>query len=96
MGLQILQWWVVMPQVPWINWFTLLILQIIITRIPFLPSRDLLFLGTGIEMSTWMNISPSAIAGMLLAASVISKILNLVFFVAVSYSARKRKNEIPF
>lgn len=95
MGLQIIQWWVVMPQVPWINWFTLLTLQIIITRIPFLPSRDLLFLGTGIEISSWMNISQSAIAGMLLASSVISKILNLVFFVAVSLSTRKNQDKKP-
>jgi hypothetical protein len=89
--LQIFQWWVVMPQVPWVNWFTLLALQIIITRIPFLPSRDLLFLGTGIELSRWIDISSSAIAGMLLASSVINKILNLFFFIAVSISNRKSR-----
>jgi len=90
-GLQIIQWWVVMPQVPWVNWFTLLTLQIIITRIPFLPSRDLLFLGAGIEISKWINISSPAIAGMLLASSVINKILNLFFFITVSISTRKSR-----
>ena len=91
-GLQVIQWVIVMPEVPILNWMTLLAAQIIITRIPLLPSRDLIFMGTGIEMSQFISISTSGMAGMLLASSVINKILNLFFFLLVFFSTRKRKS----
>jgi hypothetical protein len=89
-GLQVVQWAVVMPEIPILNWMTLLAVQIIITRIPLLPSRDLVFMGTGIEMSGFIEVSTPSMAGMLLASSVINKILNLFFFVMVFLSTRKR------
>lgn len=92
-GLQVIQWMVVMPEIPLTNWLTLLAAQIIITRIPLLPSRDLIFMGTGIEMSQFINVSTSSMAGMLLASSVLNKILNLIFFVLVFFFRRKRKPE---
>jgi hypothetical protein len=92
-GLQVIQWMVVMPEIPLTNWLTLLAAQIIITRIPLLPSRDLIFMGTGIEMSKFINVSTSSMAGMLLAASVLNKILNLIFFILVYFALRKRKPE---
>jgi hypothetical protein len=90
-GLQVVQWMVVMPEVPMVNWMTLLAAQIIITRLPLLPSRDLIFMGTGIEMSQFMDISATSMAGMLLAASVLSKILNLLFFVVVFFTNTKSR-----
>jgi len=89
-GFQVLQWMVVMPDIPIVNWLTLLAIQIIITRIPLLPSRDLIFMGTGIEMSNFMNVSTPAMAGMLLASSVLNKVLNLFFFLLVFFTTRKR------
>jgi hypothetical protein len=90
-GLQVIQWVVVMPEIPLTNWLTLLAAQIIITRIPLLPSRDLIFMGTGIEMSQFIDVSTSCMAGMLVASSVINKILNLAFFILVFFTLRKRK-----
>lgn len=90
-GLQVIQWMVVMPEIPLTNWLTLLAAQIIITRIPLLPSRDLIFMGTGIEMSQFINVSTSSMAGMLLASSVLNKILNLIFFILVFFTRQKRK-----
>lgn len=92
-GIQILQWMVVLPEVPIVNWFTLLAVQIIITRIPLLPSRDLIFMGTGIEMSNMISASNSSLAAMLLANSVINKLLNLLFFILVFISTRKTKTK---
>jgi hypothetical protein len=92
-GLQVIQWMVVMPEIPLTDWLTLLAAQIIITRIPLLPGRDLVFMGTGIEMSRFINVSTSSMAGMLLASSVLNKILNLIFFILVFFTRRKRKPE---
>ncbi len=89
-GLQVLQWMVVMPEVPVVNWFTLLAVQIIISRIPLVPSRDLIFLGTGIGMSGIVEVSVPEMAGMLLTASVLSKVSNVIFFAIVYFTSRKR------
>lgn len=89
-GLQMLMWIVVMPDVPITNWMTLMAMYIIIERIPLLPSRDLIFMGAGIEMSEFIRISTSSMAGMLLASSVLNKIFNLIFFIIVYFVQRRR------
>ncbi len=88
-GIQLLQWMVVMPEIPIDRWFTLLAVQIIITRIPLLPSRDLIFFGTGIEMAVTISAASSTIAGMLLTATVIGKLTNLMIFVLMSLLQRR-------
>ena len=89
--LQIIQWAVVMPDVPLINWITLLSAQIIISRIPLLPSRNLIFLGAGLEISEWLKISTPSIAGMLLAVNVLNQILYLFFFTFASLTMKKKR-----
>jgi hypothetical protein len=82
--LQVLQWKVLMPDVPLTSWFTLLSAQIILDRIPLLPNRGLFFLGAGIELSGTLEIASAAVAGMLLTAFVLEKILNLLFVTVFS------------
>lgn len=84
MTLQVLEWNVVMPEVALEIWFTFLSLQIITTRIPFLPSRDLIFLAAGIELAGAVQVSKAAIAGVLGVHSVLDKGLNLLLFAVVS------------
>ncbi len=83
-ALQIWQWEVAVPEVTWQAWFTFSAASIIVSRIPIVPNRDLLFIGAGVELSQVMNIPEAAIAGMLLATSVLGKLLNFVLFGAVS------------
>lgn len=94
-GLQLIQWIVIMPETPPINWMTLMAWQIIIERIPLLPSRDLLFVSTGIEMAGLIHVSSSAMAGLLLVNSVVYKILNLFFFIFTYFSLKHIKKELP-
>jgi hypothetical protein len=84
MVLQVLEWEVVVPEVDIEVWFTFLSLQIITGRIPFLPSRDLIFVAAGIELAGAIQVSKAAIAGVLGVHSVLDKGLNLILFSAVS------------
>jgi len=84
MSLQVLEWEVVIPEVELEVWFTYLAVQIMVTRIPFLPSRDLVFLAFGIELAGAVQVSRAAIAGVLGVHSVLDKGLNLLLFSAVS------------
>lgn len=94
-GLQILQWNVVIPEVALQVWFTFLAAQIIVSRIPLLPSRDLIFVGAGIELAAAVQVPAAAVAGMLLVHSVLDKTLNLLLFTAVSIMDRRKSSSIP-
>lgn len=90
--LQLLMWTTVDASVPLSSWLSLLSVELIIARIPFLPNRDLVLLGTGMQMAVAIQVELQVLAGMLLAASVLEKGLNLLFFglfTAVSWPASR-------
>lgn len=78
--LQVVQWWVVIPEASFSAWATLLVVLIITNRIPLLPSRDLFFAGAGIGMASGLGIPAATMAGMLLVRSALDRILNTGLF----------------
>lgn len=87
--LQIGQWSVAMPSVALSTWFTFAAVSLIVSRIPFIPSQDLVFLGASVELSTMMDIPTAGVAGMLLAISVLDKVTNLSLFAGISIYERR-------
>jgi hypothetical protein len=77
---QILQWYVVMPWVALEIWFTMIVLQLILSRIPFLPSKDLVFIGASLEYVRHVAVPAAGIAGLLLVNQMLDKAMNLVIF----------------
>jgi hypothetical protein len=84
-ALLIAQWAVVIPGTPLSVWLTFAAMVIVVKRIPFIPSKDLVFLWAGIELSRMLDMATAAVAGMLLVSSVLSKITNLILFLVISY-----------
>ena len=82
--LQVVQWDLVIPEVGWQSWFVFLAVQVIISRLPLLPARDLLFLSASLGLAETLGIPQAALAGMLVTLSALDKALNLVLFVLVS------------
>lgn len=103
-GLMMVLWAVVIPETPLSSWFIFVAIMIIVNRIPILPSRDLIFMLAGIELSRMLNMTTAAVAGMLLVFSALKKITNLVMFLFLSYYSKdeelkklaKQKGVIPF
>ena len=91
--LQAVQWWVVLPNQSWTTWLIFLTAQMVISRLPFIPNRDLLFLSAGLEMSNVIDGPRAAMAGVLLAGAALTQGANLLFFVATSFG-RKRPLEL--
>ncbi|TVR27269.1 MAG: hypothetical protein EA390_13995 [Balneolaceae bacterium] len=87
-GLMMVLWAVVIPEAPLSTWFIFVAIMIVVNRIPFLPSRDLVFLLAGIELSRMLDMTTAAVAGMLLVYSVLKKITNLIFFLVISYYSK--------
>jgi len=85
LGVQAAQWWVVLPDQSWTTWLIFLTAQMVISRLPFIPNRDLLFLSAGLEMSNVIDGPRAAMAGVLLAGGALTQGANLLFFVATSF-----------
>lgn len=83
-GLMILLWSVAIPGTPLSTWLIFVAVMIVVSRIPFLPSRDLVFMMAGIEMSKMFEMTSAAVAGMLLVYSVLKKVTNLILFLIIS------------
>lgn len=94
-GLMIVQWAVVIPETPLSIWLLFAAIIIAVNRIPFLPSRDLIFVWAGIELSRSLDMATAAVAGMLLVNSALRKITNLVLFLVISASNKGSNEERP-
>lgn len=94
---QVLQWHIVMPNIPLRIWFTFLSLQIILNRIPFLPNKDLIFIGTSLEVSKLINVSSAGLAGILVTQGVLEKVTNVILYIVITFieKRKKAKSESP-
>lgn|SRR5699024_6549195 len=70
----LLMFYVVLPDVPFHIWFTFIAVNLILSRIPFLPNRDLIFAGLSITIAGGLPVTKGAIAGITLAKSVLNKL----------------------
>jgi hypothetical protein len=78
--LQILQWWVVLPDTPLSVWATMLAVLTLINRVPFIPARDLVGIGAVLGMTDVLAASEATIAAMLLTRSALDKLCNVALF----------------
>lgn len=96
-SLELLQWSIVMPDIPFQVWFTLLAVKIVTSRLPFVPNQDLIFAGLGIELSRLLNVSSAGIAGLLLTNSALLKVTNLTLYSLFQLKGKlksQKKNEV--
>jgi hypothetical protein len=87
LGLQATQWSIALPQVAVSTWLTFLTAQMILQRLPFLPNKDLLFVGLALSMAGVIAAPQAAVAGMFIAAGALSLSVNLALFALTSFGA---------
>lgn len=90
---QVLQWNVVMPEIHLSVWFTFLSMQLIMSRIPFLPNKDLIFIGASLEVSNLVHVSSAGIAGLLIAQNVLDKLMNASLFIIISMMEKRKERQ---
>ncbi len=89
---QIFQWHIVLPDVSIEVWFTFLSINILISRIPFIPSHELVAAGTNIEVAKLLNAPVAAVSGIFLVHDVLGKILNLIFYLYYTWQEKRGKS----
>jgi hypothetical protein len=93
--LQILQWWVVLPDVPFVVWGTMLAIWTVTNRLPFLMTRDLVAIALILELpSVLLGGVETAIASMLLTRVAADRVLGISLFIPLSLSAGSRSARI--
>jgi hypothetical protein len=80
--LQVLQWWVELPAVTLGMWVVMLVVITVVNRIPFIPARDLVGIGTVLSVLALPASYEPAIAAMLLMRTVLDKTSNLAVWTA--------------
>ncbi|MEL7490591.1 MAG: hypothetical protein AAGJ73_07710 [Pseudomonadota bacterium] len=80
-----------LPEAPISAWLMFLALQLVLSRIPFIPNQDLVFLGAALSLSSIVGASEAAVAGMLLAEAGLSQLVNFSLFFATAYLAQHDK-----
>ncbi len=81
----VLMWMAAIPGTPLPVWLTFLAMLIVINRIPFMPSKDLVFMWAGLEYARGLDVTIAAFAGMLLVYSALHKVVNLTLFLMLQY-----------
>ncbi len=79
-ALQVLQWHLVIPQAPVSVWLAFLTAQFVLTRIPFLPNKDLVFLGLTLNLTGLVNAPQAVVAGLFVAFGALMQLANLTVY----------------
>ena len=96
LSLHILLYWSALPGPPLSSWFIFVALQLVLSRVPFVPNLDIVFLTAAIHLSETVDVPEAAIAGMLVAEAGLSQIFNFALFAATTHLALNRRgNETP-
>ncbi len=91
-ALTIAMWSVAMPDVALHVWVMYAALAMVVSRIPLIPNRDIIFLGLSVSVSTHLGVSEVAFFAILLSMTIMDKVTNAVFFSIAFLLQRKVRN----
>lgn len=77
-----------LPAIPFVTWVSFVALQYVITRIPFLPNQEIVYLTAALSLGAIVGAPQEAVAGMLLAEAGLLQGLYFLLFFATAHLAR--------
>lgn len=95
LALHVLLYRSALPGPPLSTWIIFVALQLVLSRVPFVPNLDIVFLTAAIHLADTVDVPEAAIAGMLLAEAGLSQIFNFALFAATTHLALKKPDEGP-
>ena len=75
-AVQILQWHLAITDISVWELFVILSVQMVVSRIPVLPAKDLIFISGSIELTNYLDISTSELAAIMVLNSLIDKVIS--------------------
>lgn len=92
-AIQILQWHLAITDISLYELFVILSVQLVISRIPILPAKDLIFISGSIELTNYLDISTSELAAIMVLNNIIDKVLSAGSFYFISKVEKKTTEE---
>jgi hypothetical protein len=86
--LQILQWYLAISDVTLFELFIFLAVQLVISRIPMLPGKDLLFISGSLMLTNYIPVSVEELAAIMILNNIIDKILSIGSLSVISFNNR--------
>jgi len=87
-AVQIAMWAVAIPEVPLRVWCTYAALSLVISRLPLVTNRDLLFASISITLAAGMAIPVEQVAALMLVVAGLGKVVTIAFFAGVTLVTR--------
>jgi hypothetical protein len=87
-GLHAAMYAAALPGAPLQAWLIFIAMQLVLSRIPFLPNQDVVYLTAALTLSPIVGMPEAAVAGMLVAEAGLSQLFNAVLFAATAPLAR--------
>ncbi len=84
-----------LPGAPVMAWMTFIAMQLVLSRVPFLPNQDIVYLGAALSLAPIVGAPEAAVAGMLVAEAGLSQIFNIAMFFATAHLARTEYRTAP-
>jgi hypothetical protein len=82
--LQVVMWGSALPEVPVSQWIMFLTAQMLLTRLPFLPNRDVMMMWLGVTLAPAIAAPQAHVASMFVAAGALSLLTHAVVFGATA------------
>lgn len=84
LALQTALWAIALPGVPLETWLVILTLQLALTRIPFLPNQDLVFLALVMSVTGFIEAPEGAVAGVFITLGALTQLGHLASYIFTS------------
>ncbi|PQA88108.1 hypothetical protein CW354_07225 [Marinicaulis flavus] len=84
-----------LPGAPVMAWMTFIAMQLVLSRVPFLPNQDIVYLGAALSLAPIVGAPEAAVAGMLVAEAGLSQVFNIAMFFATAHLARTEYRPAP-
>ncbi|MEM8772120.1 MAG: hypothetical protein AAGD92_10770 [Pseudomonadota bacterium] len=87
-GLHAAMYAAALPGAPLEAWMIFIAMQLVLSRIPFLPNQDVVYLTAALTLAPIVGAPEAVVAGMLVAEAGLSQLLNAILFAATAPLAR--------
>ena len=92
--LQLLQWSLVLPEVPLSSWFLFLTANFLVTRIPLIPNKDLTLAVLGVSLAGYINADITIITALFLVSGALNQLLNFFIFLLTTFNYKRLNSNL--
>ncbi|MAI06840.1 MAG: hypothetical protein CBC47_06850 [Alphaproteobacteria bacterium TMED87] len=92
--LQMLQWTLVLPEIPLSSWLLFLTANMLVTRVPLIPNKDLTLSALNVSLAGYINADITVLTALFLVSGALNQFFNFFIFFITSFNFNKSNHNI--